>query len=105
MLSSIPIIEGSRNFRFPYIFDGEERLVGLRYNTRMKRWIFSLAFPNGEPIIAGIPVVTGVDLFIPFRAWEVPRGSLIVINTIDPNGDVGPDDLGTTCKLMYEDYT
>lgn len=64
-------------------------------------WFFDLSDTAGNPILCGIPLVTGCDLLGPYRYLGIP-GRLWVTTDGDPDAVPTFDDLGTTSHLYFE---
>jgi hypothetical protein len=85
---------------------GVAYILTFEYRARLRRWAMTLGRGDGTPIISGIAVVTGTDLFRGYRYLdEVPPGELVVV----PYGsdDATPDQeelvIGGRCELTYID--
>lgn len=61
----LDILDESRQ-KFSLIFNGQRVTIELWYNNTEDRWCFDLML-DGDPIISGRKIVTGVDLLAPFQ--------------------------------------
>lgn len=79
--------------------DGHETLplrFRLRWNSRLGEegegmWVFYFYKANGEPIVQGIPITTGLNLTTRFGRDELGKG-VLVCQHIDGIVDVGRND-------------
>jgi hypothetical protein len=83
---------------------GTRYLFSLRFNTRMQNWVLDIADTAAVPILRGVPLVTGTDLFGQYESLGF-GGALMVITP--PNGPVPPDStpsftgLGVDSRLYF----
>lgn len=63
-------------------------------------WFIDIADQNTNPIVSGIPLVTGVDLLAQYAYLGFP-GSLTVETSGDPTAVPTFENLGTTSKLIF----
>ena len=63
-------------------------------------WILDISQPSGEPVVAGIPVVTGVDLLGQYGYLGL-GGKLFVQSAGDATAIPGFADLGVTSQLYF----
>lgn len=63
-------------------------------------WVLDIAKLSGEPIILGIPLVTGTDLLAQFRYLGI-AGSLVVSTDADPDATPTYANLGTASHLYF----
>lgn len=91
----------------PQLFD--VTLAGLNYEFRIVYadapeggWILDISSPgeHGNHIIAGIPLVVGVDLLSPY-AYLLIGGALYVHNDAEPASVPTFDNLGVRTKLYF----
>jgi hypothetical protein len=77
-------------------------LYGLtvRWNEMNQAWTLDLDDQRGNAIVAGIPLVTGVDLLAPYGYLNI-RGQLIAQTTNDTTAVPTMANLGTTGNLYF----
>lgn len=63
-------------------------------------WILDIASMTGDPIIQGVPLVTGVDLLAQYRYLGI-GGSLVVSTDADLDAVPAYENLGTTSHLYF----
>jgi hypothetical protein len=63
-------------------------------------WILDIADSSGNPLIQGIPLVTGADLLAQYRYLGF-TGSLVVKTDADPDAVPTYDNLGSTSHLYF----
>lgn len=72
----------------------------VRWNEMNEAWTVDIADANSNPIVSGIPLVTGVDLLAPFGYLNF-GGQLIAQTTNDANAVPTFDNLGSTGNLYF----
>jgi uncharacterized membrane protein len=72
----------------------------VRWNDMNQAWMLDLADAIGNPIISGIPMVTGQDLLAPFKYLRI-GGQLIVQTTNDTDAVPTLANLGSTGNLYF----
>jgi hypothetical protein len=81
-------------------------LAGVNYNLNVywnvpnNSWMLDLLDDNGNPILTGVPLVTGADLLEQFAYLGI-GGQLIVQTTDNPNAVPTYTDLGSTGNLYF----
>ena len=81
-------------------------LAGTTYNLRVswnwvgQSWVIDLADVNENPIVDGIPLVTGADLFAQYGYLNL-GGQLVVQTTNDVAAVPTFKDLGTQSNLYF----
>lgn len=61
---TFPVIDAADQ-KFSTIFNGRRVSIRLRFNHVSNRWSFDIAI-DGNPVLHGRRIVTGVDLLYPF---------------------------------------
>jgi hypothetical protein len=87
---------------FSVTLGGTSYRCQLRYNKPSAVWILNILDISGNPIVNGIPLVTGSDLLAQFKYLGFD-GALVVTKD---DGDPAPptwDNLGTIGKLFWLD--
>lgn len=72
----------------------------LRWNVIAECWMLDLADSSRTPLIQGIPLVTGVDLFGQYEYLKL-GGWLIVQTDFDPSAVPTFENLGTQGRLFF----
>ena len=82
-------------------------LAGISYrltvqwrDADMGGWFLDIADGQGNPILEGIPLVTGTDLLGQYAYLGI-GGSLYVQSSPDPGAVPGFDDLGSASRLYF----
>ena len=70
-------------------------------NVDQGGWLLDIGDSNGNPLVAGIPLVTGADLLAQFPDLGF-GGKLFVLSDGDPGAVPTYDDLGVTSHLYFE---
>jgi len=74
-------------------------VFNLEWNSRFEYWSLSVMDVNETPIVSGIKLVYGIDLFAQFPANGLPAGNLIL-----NGGDylrIAEKELGDTVELLF----
>jgi hypothetical protein len=100
----LPVTSDRANYEFKTTLDGEKYTFAFRFNNRAGRWFMAIKTAAGAVIVAGIPLLTGVDFLAQFPTkTDFPQGRLFLVNLTDENASPGRDDLGVNTLLMYEE--
>jgi hypothetical protein len=80
------------------------QLGGVNYKMRLQHrdcagWILDIMHPNSEPIVSGIPLVSGVDLLAQYSYLDFD-GALIFV-CADPQNETSKEELGKSNKLYF----
>jgi hypothetical protein len=92
----IPLSSEPQTFNIP--IDGTTYGFTIRWNVPNATWMIDISDASGNPILSGIPMVTGADLLEQFGYLEF--GFQLIAQT-DNSPDTVPafDNLGTTAHL------
>jgi hypothetical protein len=71
----------------------------FQYVAATERWVMTLSDLSGVVILAGVTVVPGVDLLLPFKHLALPQGQLFVISK-----DREPPTLLTVDRTAHVNY-
>jgi predicted Zn-dependent protease with MMP-like domain len=66
-------------------------VVSVKFNTVIKAWVMDIDDAVNNPVLHGIPLVTGTDLFGQFRYMGIGGGLPMIVMTIGPGRS--PDDV------------
>lgn len=96
----IPLIEGPQVFTITL---GKTTYgFRLRYcDTPQGGYILDISDENRQPLVCGIPLVTGCDLLEQYQYLGIP-GSLYCATDADPPEAPHHDGLGTSSHLYFE---
>lgn len=72
----------------------------LRYNAFHQAWVIDIETQAQEPIVRGIPMVTGADLLEQYKYLGI-EGKLFVQSTGDVMAVPGYSDLGGSGRLFF----
>lgn len=64
-------------------------------------WILDISDAAGNPLVCGIPLVTGLNLLKQYAHLGI-GGRLFVLDVADPASPPGFNDLGTNARLYFE---
>lgn len=102
-LKQLPVNSDGGNYEFKTELDGVKYTLSFRFNTRLSQWIMDMATSDGTILLAGIPLLLGIDLLARFQSADIPQGNLFLINLESEYSECGRNDLGTNCLLMYQE--
>lgn len=94
----IPLSSTPQTFRIPLA--GVTYQMTVRWNWINTSWVLDIADSSGNPIVSGIPLVTGADLLEQFGYLGL-GGSLYVQTDNDPNAVPTYQNLGTTGHVYF----
>lgn len=77
------------------VLDNVAYLIGLTWNSRAGQWILDVMQPNETPIIMGIPLVFGINLFWAYPDLGLPNngGTMQAVDLLGTGDQIGHDDL------------
>lgn len=103
-LVQLPVSSGRANYEFKTTLDGVRYTLAFRWNERAGRWIMDIKTASGAVIVAGIPLLSGVDFLAQLKEVKsLPQGNLFILSLVDENSSPGRDDLGVNVLLMYQE--
>lgn len=94
----IPLQPTNQNFAITLA--GVQYQVTVRWNDANQAWTLDIADSNGNAIVSGIAVVTGVDLLAPYKYLNF-GGELIAQTTNDVDAVPNFSNLGSTGNLYF----
>lgn len=95
----VPLSGNSQSFNI-VLANVTYRLTLTWRNAAGCGWILDIADSSGNPIVQGIPLVTGADLLAQYRYLGFV-GSLVVKTDANPDAIPTYDNLGTTSHLYF----
>lgn len=104
-IQRVPVNSILSNKEFRTELDGIFYLLAFRFNTRATIWIMNISDEDSNIIIAGIPLLLGVNLLGRFQDSRLPPGSLFVNNFSEANIEATRDNLGEDVLLLYNKAT
>jgi hypothetical protein len=96
----IPVV-GSRPTSFPISLAGSLYIWRLYWNVPAQCWIVNIADQSANPLISGIPLVTGANLLEQYGYTALGRATLFVLSDHQPQAVPDFTNLGTTGHLYY----
>ena len=73
----------------------------LQFRDPAPGWVLDIADANGNPLVQGIPLVTGVDLLQPFAHLNFPGQLRVQSDGPDPDAVPTFDNLGVNAHLYF----
>ena len=74
--------------------------ITVKWNNNCQSWVIDIADSNGNPILSGIPLVTGVNLLGQFGYLNF-GGQLVAQTENDPSAVPTFTNLGTQGNLYF----
>ena len=83
--------------------EGVVYTLGLKYNSRMGRWVLDIMDAAGEMLLSGIKMLINYPMTRRFigRIEGLPEGHFIIVDETGQERNPGRDDLGDDIKLIY----
>lgn len=85
---------------FAISLGGVDYHLTLYWNTPANCWMLDLADADSNPMVQGIPVVTGLDLLYQYKYLGV-AGSLVVQTDYDTQAVPTFENLGVTGRIYF----
>jgi hypothetical protein len=94
----IPLTAEPQNFQITFV-DASYNIT-MRWNPIAVCWVLDIADENQVPVLQGLAVVTGIDLFAPYQ--YLGFGGALVAQS-DTNPDLVPtfENIGTTSHIYF----
>jgi hypothetical protein len=90
-----------RRFQYSILLDDVTFQILLHWNSRDSSWTLDLFDAGGTAIVNGFGLRLGTDLLAPFRGYDIPAGTLQMVDTSATGTEATRDDLGTRVLLQY----
>lgn len=105
----LPFNKDNYNYKYNIVLEGSRYYFTIQRNSRMDKWLLSIANYKQEPILTGLPLLIGSDLIRRFVNSEKPPGYLFFCNSTNENLDITRDNASDDYMLIYvtsddEDY-
>lgn len=97
----IPLDPTESSIKLKTKLSDEEFVLHVFWNGRMARWMLNFFTANEEPILMGLPLNMGVNLFGRFKDDRIPPGVMLFFDVTRKTAEAGRNDLGVTHKLVY----
>jgi hypothetical protein len=94
----VPLIP--QNQEFDISLAGVTYHLRIKWNSFSQAWVLYIEDSQRNPILSGIPLVTGCDLLEQYGYEEI-GGAMVVQSTNDPNLVPNFDTLGSTGNLFF----
>lgn len=94
----IPLI--AANQAFATTVSGAEYGLKLKWNGAASCWMLDISDATGNPLVSGIPLITGADLLEQYRYLGIP-GQLFVQTDNDTDAVPTQDNLGSLGRLYF----
>lgn len=89
------------SYFYTITLDGTSYRLDFTFNVRMSKWFVQISDPQGNALIAPVPVVATWPLFNRFKKSTLPPGTLFCFDTSGANLDPDRFDLGDRCRILY----
>ncbi len=81
--------------------DGVRFQLDTYTNRADGRWYIDIRDTQGDALVLGIALVTGLDLLFPYRYLDVPEGVLFVHDLAGPKEDPGLTSFDDQAAALY----
>lgn len=85
---------------FTITLSGTDYTMTVQWRNAISMWLLDVADASGNPLVSGLPLVTGANLLEQFGYLGF-QGGLWVQGADDPDSLPTYDDLGTGSKLYW----
>ncbi|WP_448510308.1 phage baseplate plug family protein [Immundisolibacter sp.] len=100
---TLPVRTDLPAYDFSIILDGETFIFSFEWNERGSYWTMDVLDSEGNHLVAGVRMTTGVNLLAQYRNENLPKGSLFLLDTRGFNDDPQVDNFGKNVLLMYRE--
>lgn len=104
MKFSIPVNKQTDAYSQSIELDGQVFNFSFHFNKREDKWYLKIS-RNDAIIIDSLKLVHGTDLLKQYRAYNVPKGILSVVDSSGLFKDPSSSEFGNTIQLQYNDTT
>ncbi|MDR8026974.1 hypothetical protein KPA93_27545 [Burkholderia cenocepacia] len=94
----VPLSSDGQTFKVS--LDGAIYQLTVQWRNAIGQWLLDIADANGDPLVNGIPLVTGCNLVEQYRYLGF-NGGLWVQGADDPDDLPGYADLGSSSHLFW----
>lgn len=101
----IPVRSDLSSYEFVVELDRRNYLLGFRWNTRTSQWFMDISKTDGTAVLAGVPLLVGVELIDRFQSDDRPPGRMLVFDKSRSGDEPGRNNLGTDFLLLYREAT
>jgi len=102
MKFNIPVNKQTDAYSQSVNLDGQVFELSFHYNKRENKWYLKLS-RNSVIIIDSLKLVHGTDLLAQYRAYDVPKGILSIVDSSGLFQDPSLLEFGSTIQLQYDD--
>ena len=99
----VPTHSNLPSYNFNVDLDENNFIFQFDYNGRADRWFMTLKDRDGNSILDGVMLETGIDYLDLIQNDEKPQGNLILENISDNDIICGRNDLGINFRLLYNE--
>jgi len=102
MKVEIPVNKQTDAYSQSVALDGEVFDLSFHFNKREDRWYMRIS--RGDAIIIdSLKLVHGTDLLAQYRAYDVPKGILSIVDASGLFQDPSLLEFGSTIQLQYDE--
>jgi len=98
---TLPINNAFSNFSQELTLDGVSYRFDFTYNTRSLQWVLSISDIDLVPIVEGIKLILGYELFDQYRSYPLPPGELYCVDTTGDEDEITRENLGPIVEIVY----
>lgn len=103
-IKEIPVRNDFPAYSFSIDLDGVNYILSFKHNSRMDKWVMSIADSEGVAIVEGLAILTNVPLTQGLTIDRLPPGKFIAIDETGNNENPNEENFGTNVKLLYEEF-
>lgn len=97
----MPVKKQVASYEFTIQLEKVVYLFRFRFNFRMGRFLMDIASRDGVNVVAGIPLLYGVDLIGRFRLEGLPPGAFMINDSTGQMQSPNWDNFGSSVQLVY----
>lgn len=101
----IPVRTDLPAYDFSLTLEGSIFYFSFEWNERGQFWVMDILDQDQSYIVAGVRMVSDVDLLSRFKDTRLPKGTFLITDTSGKSRDPSFDTFGTEVLLFYREST
>ena len=99
----MPVRNDQPAYGFQIELEGGIYFLDFRFNTRQNRWLMDILSQTQEPILMGLPVLTGIPISAGYTDDQKPPGYFLAVDQTGQERNADRETFGVDVLLLYEE--